>query len=132
MEEKNRINEMMLSQTAKNKDKNTVVYISLKDKGIDMLEQKYIMEEIVNNYAKKNKLNISEYYIDLIPSRLELTNRSSLAKLLKKVERKEINQILIPDINHISRNIILVQKILDNVFKSNVKVVCCSSGIILK
>lgn len=140
MEEFSAINEQILSHAVfahKNdtrkleRTKKTIAYICIKANEVDMALQQHNAEEIVKKYVNKNELNISEFYIDIVPNRNNLKNRASLKKVLKLVKKKEIGQILIPDINHISRNLTAIRYVIDQFIANDVKVVCCLSNLIL-
>ena len=99
--------------------------MSLKDIGIDKKHQLNKEKKLINNYAKKHDITISEYYVDEIESRYNLKNRKSLFNLLNDIEKKHIEQVIIPEAKHISRNMILLDKILKKFLKKKVVIMDC-------
>ncbi len=116
------------------KNKKTIAYMSLKDIKENENATFYIAkqsENIIKRYAKENDLQIYETYIDHIPSRLNVKNRIALKCLLDKIKQEEIGQVLIPKIEHISRNTIMANSLINEICEAGTKVVCCNENLIL-
>lgn len=115
--------------TLLNKEKNTIAYIYINSKSLDTLqEQKCLAELIITEYAYKNNLEISEYYIDCVPNEINKDNRVCLNKLLELVEKEQIGQILVPDIDHISKSSLGFKYVLECASEKNVQIVCCNGN----
>lgn len=115
------------------KNKKTLAYMSFKDIN-DNEESYYIQksaEEDIKKYAEKNKLKISDCYIDYVPDRLDTKNRGALQKLIHKIQTEDIGQVLIPKMEHISRDMGANIEIVENICKFGTKIVCCNTNLIL-
>lgn len=64
-----------------------------------------------------------EYYCDSVKSRIKIMNRPELQRLIKDVKKGKISKIIVPSINHISRNIEYVLDFIDVMNKNNCPVV---------
>lgn len=117
------------------KDKKTIAYMSFKENNENKKERLYMQqqsaENSINQYAQNNGLEISEIFVDYIPSRLDIKNRESLNKLISKIKKEDIGQVLIPKIEHISRNTVMTVNIINEICKNGTKVVLSNDNCIL-
>lgn len=116
------------------KNKKTLAYMCFKD--IDDNEESYYIqksvEEYIKKYAEKNKLKISDCYIDYVPNRLDIKNRGALQKLIYKIQTEDIGQVLIPKMEHISRDMETNIEIIESICKFGTKIVCCNTDLIVE
>lgn len=112
------------------KNKKTVAYMSFKELDSNNKAKLYITklaEKDIRKYANENNLKISTIYIDYIPSRLNLKNRESLNKLMNRIEEDYIGQILIPRMEHLSRNMEVATNIINEINKRGARIIFCNS-----
>lgn len=116
------------------KNKKTLAYIYLKEDKGNREARYYILksaEEKIKKYAEKNGLEISDFYIDYVQSRIGIQNREALKKILNKIKEEEIGQILIPKIEYLSRNTVNAVNIINKIMKDGTRLVCCDRDTIL-
>lgn len=77
----------------------------------------YNLSSIKHLYESKN--NDYEYYCDVVKSRMKTTNRPELKRLIKDVKEGKISKVIIPSINHISRNTEYVMEFVDCMNENN-------------
>ena len=106
-----------------NKEKETIAYIYINSTYIDTVHvQRCLAEMAISEYCYKNNLEISEFYIDCVPDDPHRNNKVCLDKILKLIEKGKVGQIIVDDIDHISRASRNFKTILDKVSENNVKI----------
>lgn len=111
------------------KEKQTIAYMYINSTYIDTVHvQKCLAEMAITEYAYRNNLEISEYYIDCVPDEINGNNKICLDKVLKLIEKGKIGQIIVDDIDHISKASRSFKTILDKVSENNVKILCCKGN----
>lgn len=112
-----------------NKEKETIAYIYINSTYIDTVHvQRCLAEMAISEYCYKNNLEISEFYIDCVPDDPHRNNKVCLDKILKLIEKGKVGQIIVDDIDHISRASRNFKTILDRVSENNVKILCCKGN----
>lgn len=109
-----------------NKEKETIAYIYINSKSTETMQlQKCLAKVAITEYAYKNNLEISEYYIDCVPDEIHRYNRVCLDKVLELIDKEKIGQIIVEEIDHISKASIGFKTVLERASENNVKIVCC-------
>lgn len=109
-----------------NKEKNTVAYLFLK-KDSNRLYCKNVLEDFV----KKYEIEISDVYIDEVQTNTSINEKYSLRRLLKDIKEKNIGQILIPGVEHISRKTEEIYETVKFASSEGANIICCKNDCIL-
>jgi len=99
-------------------NRNIAVYIRTNSKGGNDFQVKLQKESIEKYLIDQKNIGTVTYYIDNGFSGTNL-NRPSLNKMIKDIESKKINKVIVKDYSRISRNSLDLLKCIREYFKPN-------------